>query len=112
MAVRKATSFTDTVRSALDQSSALEGGRALAGGMEAWFATVSECQREMVDFASNRLAKDSETTREMLDCKNPAEAMEIHSRWIQETIRDYGAEMTKMFAICTKHAADAVQKKR
>jgi Phasin protein len=112
MALRKATSFTDAVRGALDQSSALEGGRALAGGMEAWFATVSGCQREMMDFVSNRLAKDSETMREMLDCKNPTDAMEIHSRWVQETIRDYGAEMTKMAAIYTRHAADAVQRRR
>jgi hypothetical protein len=112
MAIRKDTIFADIVRSSLDQTSVPQSGRALADGMEAWFATVSECQREMVDFVSNRLAKDSETMREMLDCRNPAEAMEIHSRWVQETIQDYSAEMTKTLAIYRKHAADAVQKKR
>lgn len=111
MTVRKTAAFTDTLRGPLDQS-AVESSRALAAGMDAWFSTMSDCQREMTEFVSMRLSKDGETMREMLSCKSPTEAMEVHSRWIQDTLRDYSAETTKMFAIYTKHAADAVQRKR
>lgn len=107
MTSRKSEAMTDTVRGLLDQRTISENGRALADGMQAWFTTASECQREMADFMSNRLAKDNDTMRAMIGCRNPADAMEIYLRWVQEMVRDYGTEMTRLVAITTKHAGDA-----
>jgi hypothetical protein len=86
------------------QEFALPGGnnQALAKATEAWFAATTECQREMIGFVSMRLEKDAETTREMMACKNLADVVAIHSRWIEDTLRDYNAEMGKLMAICTK----------
>ena len=69
---------------------------------ETWFTAAAECQRELTDFVSTRLAKDGDTAREMLGCKNIADATAIQSRWIEETLRDYNSEMTKLMTICTK----------
>jgi hypothetical protein len=55
----------------------------------------------MMDFVSMRLEKDSETVREMLGCKSLADATSIQSRWIEETIRDYNSEMSKLMRIYT-----------
>jgi Phasin protein len=109
---RKPAGLSDIIRGSFDRRAASESRQALFDGLEAWFATASEYQREVVDFVSNRLAKNSDTMREMLGCRNPADAMAIHARWVQETIRDYSAERTRMLAIYTKNAADAVQTKR
>jgi hypothetical protein len=70
--------------------------------MAPWLSMASECRREMIGFVASRLAKDGDAMREVLGCRNPAAAMEIHSRWVQETIRDYSAEMTRMFAVSAR----------
>lgn len=77
-------------------------GQALASATESWFAAVTECQREMIGFVSMRLEKDGATAREMMACKNPADASAIQSRWIEETMRDYNNEMNKLMTICTQ----------
>ena len=79
-----------------------EGGRALANATETWFAAVTECQREMMTFVSMRLQKDTETTREMMGCRILADVTAIQSRWVEETLRDYNSEMSKLMTICTK----------
>jgi hypothetical protein len=49
-----------------------------------------------------RLGKDGEALRAIVGCKIPADATVIHSRWIEETIRDYGAEMCNLVPLCSK----------
>ena len=78
------------------------GGRALANAAETWFAASTECQREMMSFVSMRLEKDAEATREVMGCKDLADMAAIQSRWMEETLRDYNAEMGKLMTICTK----------
>jgi Phasin protein len=56
----------------------------------------------MMSFVSMRLGKDAEATREMMACKNPADVAALQSRWVEETLRDYNAGMTKLMTICTK----------
>jgi hypothetical protein len=83
-----------------------ESRRALANAAETWFAAAAECQREMMGFLSMRLGKDGATAREMMGCKNPADVTAIQSRWVEETMRDYSSEMTKLMALCTKAMSD------
>ncbi|MBB4042065.1 cobyric acid synthase [Microvirga flocculans] len=37
-----------------------------------------------------------------MGCKNIADIAAIQSRWMEETLRDYNAEMGKLMTICTK----------
>jgi hypothetical protein len=94
-----AATTTDSIRNAPTGNN----GAALLTGMEAWWSAAGECQREMADFMSLRTEKDSKFFREALACKNPTDALSVQSHWMEETLRDYSAEMTKMLAIYTKH---------
>jgi hypothetical protein len=38
----------------------------------------------------------------MMGSGNLAEATAIQARWLQDTLQDYNAEMTKLMAICRK----------
>jgi hypothetical protein len=81
-------------------------GQALVQAAETWFAAAAEGQREMLGFITMRLEKDNETLRRMLDCKNLTDATAIQSRWAEETLRDYNAEMTKLMTIYARSAHD------
>ena len=98
----KSSGTADTLRSGAGYALSGDSGRALANATETWFAAATECQREMMTFVSMRLQKDAETTREMMGCRNPADVTAIQSRWVEETLRDYTAEMGKLMTICTK----------
>ena len=98
----KSSGTSDTLRSGAGYALSGDSGRALANATETWFAAATECQREMMSFMSMRVEKDGETAREMLGCRNLADATAIQSRWLEETIRDYNSEMTKLIGIYTK----------
>ena len=98
----KRSTTSDTMRSAGEFALSRDNGQALAKAAETWFAASAECQREMMGFMSMRLEKDGETAREMLSCKNPADATAVQSRWIEETLRDYSSEMTKLMTLCNR----------
>ncbi|MFL5203368.1 MAG: phasin family protein [Microvirga sp.] len=98
----KTSAISDTLRSAREFALSGDNNQALAKAAESWFAATTESQREMMGFMSERLEKDSEAIREMMACRNPADVMAIQSRWIEETLRDYNAEMTKLMTIYTK----------
>jgi hypothetical protein len=76
-------------------------GQFMMPGTDTLFATFASKQREMLDFVTMRLEKDSELIRELGACQNWADALTVHSRWVQETLRDYTAEASKLFAFST-----------
>ena len=78
--------------------------RAVVNAAETWFVAGSACQREIIDFVSKRLEKDSETFRAMMACKNSVEVTSIKSRWMEETLRDYSGGITKLTNICATSA--------
>ncbi|GEO13770.1 phasin family protein [Microvirga aerophila] len=98
----KSSGTSDTLRSGTGYAVSGDSGRALANAAETWFAAAAECQREMMSFVSMRLEKDADTTREMMGCRNPADMTAIQSRWVEDTLRDYNAEMGKLMTILTK----------
>ena len=83
--------------------------KSLLGGAEAWWSTVAEGQREMARFASDRLAKDGEAIKEMLTCRNWTDALAIQTKWMDQTVRDYNAEVTKLTSLYTKAASSGSQ---
>lgn len=98
----KMTGMSETRRSRQDLPMFRNGGEELAHVAETWFAMATECQREMIGFMSMRLEKDGETVREMIGCKNPSDATAVQMRWLEETLRDYNSEFSKLMTICTK----------
>jgi hypothetical protein len=98
----KQSTLSDTMRSASEFALSRDNSQALAKATETWFAATAECQREMMSFMSMRVEKDGETAREILGCRNLADATAIQSRWLEETVRDYNSEMTKLMTIYTK----------
>jgi|SRR5918993_2255633 hypothetical protein len=98
----KSSGTTDTLRSGAGFALSGDSGRALADATQTWFTAVTEGQREMMSFVSMRLEKDADTTREMMGCRNLADVSAIQSRWIEETLREYNAEMSKLMTILSK----------
>ena len=86
--------------------------RALVAGAETWWSTVAECQREIGQFISDRLTKDGETLRQALSCRDWTEALDIQARWVDQTVRDYNAEITRLTGLYAKAAASAVRDER
>jgi hypothetical protein len=79
-----------------------EFGQAMIPGTDTLFATFAHRQREMLDFIVMRLEKDGEVIRELTACRNWPDALTVQARWVQETIRDYTAEASKLLAFSTK----------
>ena len=98
----KSSGTSETLRSGAAFALSGDHGRALGDATETWLAAATECQREMMSFVSMRLDKDARTTRDMMGCRNLADATAMQSHWIEETLRDYNSEMAKLIAICTK----------
>ena len=98
----KNSGTSDTLRGGARLALSDNSSRALANATETWFAAATECQREMMSFVSMRLEKDAETTREMMSCRNVTDVAAIQSQWMEETLRDYNSEISKLMTICTK----------
>ncbi|WP_414471306.1 phasin family protein [Microvirga sp. M2] len=91
--------MSDTTRSATERAMPMGDGQAVARAAQTWLSATSQCQREMMDFMSRRLEKDGVAMRDILDCRNLADAVTLHSHWMEETLRDYNAEMSKLMTI-------------
>ncbi|WP_114947987.1 phasin family protein [Microvirga calopogonii] len=102
--IQTRSGVSDTLRSGIGIGIAVPdgGGQALSNATEAWFSASAECQREMIGFVSMRLEKDGEIAREMIACKSLADVAAIQSRWMEETLQDYNAELGRLMTICTK----------
>jgi hypothetical protein len=97
----KTSTMSDILRSAREFALSGDNNKALAKAAESWFA-ATKSEREMMGFVSMRPGKDGEALREMMTCRNLADLTAIQSRWIEETLRDYNAAMTKVMTIYTK----------
>jgi hypothetical protein len=95
--------MTEKSQSSRNPAATLFTNPLATGTMTNWLETVSECQRELMDFVSERLAKDNDTVRQIMASKSPADAFEAQSRWAQQTVADYSAETSRILAICAKH---------
>jgi hypothetical protein len=76
-----------------------ENAQSAARATEAWLSATVDCQNELTAFVSMRFGKDAEALRAIAGCKNPADATVIHSQWVEETLRDYGNEMTRLMSL-------------
>lgn len=93
--------LSETIRKTHQPARSNESEQAMVKATESFVAVTAECQREMLSFMSMRLEKDGEMAQEMMSCKNLADAAAVHSRWMEETFRDYNAEAAKLISIYT-----------
>jgi hypothetical protein len=93
--------LSDAVRGTQQLAQSSDNSQAMIRATEALVAATAECQHEMISFMSARLEKDGNAVREMMGCKNLTDALSIHSHWMEETLQDYNAAVTKLIAICS-----------
>src|SRR5215212_8828562 len=86
--------------------------KALMTGTEAWASTMTEYQRGVGQFISDRLAKDAEAIRQAMACRDCTAALETQGRWMDETLRDYTEEMKKLTSLYAKSGASTVREDR
>jgi hypothetical protein len=85
---------------------------ALVAEAKAWWSTVAECQHELGRFVSDRLAKDGESLRQSLTCRDWMDALNVQVRWTEETLRDYGRQMSKLTELCAAASSAARNRRR
>jgi uncharacterized NAD(P)/FAD-binding protein YdhS len=56
-------------------------------------------QDELMRFFAERLQHNLDALSEMGRCVSPAEALEIHQRWMRDAALGYQAEMTRLFEL-------------
>ena len=78
----------------------LDGLQQITHGLEAWWSVAGACQREILEFVSRRLEKDGVTIRQVMTAKDWPDRLTVQSQWLEDTMRDYSEEATKVIAIC------------
>ena len=84
----------------ISAGSQLVGLQQITQGLEAWWSVAGACQREILEFASRRLEKDGITIRQVMTAKDWPGRLTVQSQWLEDTMRDYSEEATKVIAIC------------
>jgi hypothetical protein len=80
--------------------SQLDGLQQLTQSLEAWWSVAGACQREMLEFVSRRLEKDGLTIRQVMSARDWTDTLTVQSQWLEDTMRDYSEEATKVIGIC------------
>ena len=62
---------------------------------------VTEMQKEIAGFVSERIHQDLETQQELLRCRTFDEVREVQSRFFRTTLDQYSAEATKLMQLST-----------
>ena len=63
---------------------------------------VTEMQKEIAGFVSERIRQDLETQQELLRCRTLDEVREVQSRFFRTTLDQYSAEATKLMQLSTE----------
>ena len=89
-----------------DMQSVFEtNGAALAAAMqasEAMFQGLAELNREMMNFASDRLRKGFETSESLMGCQDPAQAFGVQCDHARGATQAYLEEATRLMGLAAK----------
>jgi hypothetical protein len=66
------------------------------------FTGVTEMQREIAEFVSERIRQDLETQQGLLRCRTLDEVREVQSQFYRTTLDQYSAEATKLMELSTE----------
>jgi phasin family protein len=72
--------------------------------MEAWLDLMNDSAR----FVADRLEKDQETQKALLNCKTPTELIEVQSKFFRDAVEQYTAQTTKIFEKMSKATKTAM----
>lgn len=61
------------------------------------FRAGNEIAESWLKFVGERLAKDANLPREVINCENADDLMVLYGEYWQQTTRDYAAEFSKIF---------------
>lgn len=82
---------------------------ALKRASEAWVDSARAWQQEMTRFASDRLAKDSEATRQFQGCRDWNTMAKLHQEWLASAAQDYAEFLGRLGKTAAKFGTDMVQ---
>jgi Phasin protein len=68
---------------------------------EVWQRAAAAWQQEMIRFTTDRLQKNSETSREALACRGWDEMAKLQQKWLTSAAEDYAGVMSRMGEIAT-----------
>ena len=80
------------------QKDALAGAEAASAAM---IEGLTEAQRRMSDFVSERIRKDMETQSELLGCRNLDQVREVQSRFFRVAVEEYAATASQLMRLGT-----------
>jgi hypothetical protein len=72
---------------------------------------MSEIQKEIAGFVSERIRQDLETQRELFACRTIDDVREVQSRFLRTTIDQYSAETSKLMQLGAEVFARAMDPK-
>lgn len=72
---------------------------------KAWFGLMAESAR----FITKRLEADLEMQRAMLACRNPAEFMQLQTKFVSAAATQYAEEASKLFQMTLKASGDIAE---
>jgi hypothetical protein len=91
----------------VDVTKKAPNGGLMLNGVPPWLSVISEYNGELFDFMSRRFAKDAQVLRELHERRTLSDFSELQANWLQEALKDYSAEATKLMGITMKQPADA-----
>jgi hypothetical protein len=78
-----------------------EMSKVIEASRDATISGMSELNKELNDFTQARMTECWETTREVLSSKSMPEALEVQSKYFQDTMKAYTDELQKLNSIAT-----------
>jgi len=74
----------------------------------AWLDGAQRVQAEATEFFNVRSGKDMAALSELIQCKTPAEALEMQARYAGDAMSDLVAQSQRMFALMSANAQRGV----
>lgn len=75
----------------------------------AYFDGATEMNKELAEFMNQRMRKDFETARAIMGSKNSEDAFSAQAEFVENTIRDYAEETSRVFNLAADIARHALK---
>lgn len=73
-----------------------------ARAARAYFNGATRLNQHMIDFVNARVKKDMETAHALVTCKNSSDVFHAQSRFLEDAVRDYADEASKVFTLAAE----------
>ena len=73
-----------------------------ARAARAYFNGATRLNQHMIDFVNARVKKDMETAHALVTCKNSSDLFHAQSRFLEDAVRDYADEASKVFTLAAE----------